>query len=230
MFSVIEMNITEKLFSLQDIKYREFHSRLMPGIDSERIIGIRIPELRRLAKELINNGEAEAFVKKLPHFYYEENNLHAFIIEQIKDYDVLISELDRFLPFVDNWATCDSLRPKLFAKNTDRLLNDAYRWMNSPHEYTVRFGIEIMMLYFLDGNFKKAYPERIAEIKSDKYYINMMISWYFATALAKQWDSVIPFIENNKLSVWVNNKTIQKAAESFRITPEQKKYLSTFRK
>lgn len=224
------MNITEQLFSLQDIKYREFHSRLMPNIDPERIIGIRIPELRKLAKELVNNGKAEAFIKNLPHYYYEENNLHSFIIEQIKDYDLLIKELDRFLPFVDNWATCDSLRPKAFNNNSDRLITDAFRWMSSSHEYTVRFGIEVMMLYYLDGNFKKDFPKRIAELESDKYYINMMIAWYFATALAKQWDAVIPFIENNQLSPWINNKTIQKAAESFRITPEQKKYLKAFKR
>ena len=224
------MNITEQLFSLQDKKYKEFHSRLMPNIDPERVIGVRIPELRRLARELIRSGEAEEFIKTLPHFYYEENNLHAFIIEQIKDYDLLVFELDRFLPFVDNWATCDSLRPVLFRKNTDRLLHDAFRWMASSHEYTVRFGIEVMMLYFLDESFKKEYPERISGLEGDKYYINMMIAWYFATALAKQWDAVIPFIENNMLGVWVNNKTIQKATESFRITPEQKKYLRTFKR
>ena len=224
------MNITEQLFSLQDKKYREFHSRLMPNIDPERIIGIRIPELRKLAKELVNNGEAEAFIKNLPHYYYEENNLHAFIIEQIKDYDLLITELDRFLPFVDNWATCDSLRPKAFKNNSDRLITDAFRWMSSSQEYTVRFGIEVMMIYFLDDNFRKDYPERIAGIESDKYYINMMIAWYFATALAKQWDAVIPFIENSMLSPWINNKTIQKAAESFRITTEQKKYLKAFKR
>ena len=224
------MNITEQLFSLQDKKYKEFHSRLMPNIDPERVIGVRIPELRRLARELIRSGEAEEFIKTLPHFYYEENNLHAFIIEQIKDYDLLIKELERFLPFVDNWATCDSLRPKIFCENTERLLSDACRWMASSHEYTVRFGIEVMMLYFLDESFKKEYPERIAGLECEKYYINMMIAWYFATALAKQWDAVIPFIENNMLSVWVNNKTIQKATESFRITPEQKKYLRTFKR
>ena len=224
------MNITEQLFSLQDKKYREFHSRLMPDIAPERIIGIRIPELRKLAKELVNNGEAEAFIKNLPHYYYEENNLHAFIIEQIKDYDLLITELDRFLPFVDNWATCDSLRPKAFKNNSDRLITDAFRWMSSSQEYTVRFGIEVMMIYFLEDNFRKDYPERIAGIESDKYYINMMIAWYFATALAKQWDAVIPFIENGMLSPWINNKTIQKAAESFRITTEQKKYLKAFKR
>ncbi len=224
------MNVTEKLFSLQDKEYREFHSRLMPNIAPERVIGIRIPVLRKLARELIKNGEAEGFIGTLPHFYYEENNLHAFIIEQIRDYDLLIKELDRFLLFVDNWATCDSLRPKAFAENTDRLIGDAFRWMSSSHEYTVRFGIEIMMLYFLDGNFKKDFPKRIAEIESDKYYINMMIAWYFATALAKQWDAVIPFIENNQLGTWIHNRTIQKATESLRITPEQKKYLRTFKR
>ena len=224
------MDITEQLFMLKDEKYKEFHSRLMPDIEPDRIIGIRVPVLRRLARELVKNGEAGEFIKVLPHFYYEENNLHAFILEEIKDYDTLISELDRFLPFIDNWATCDSLRPRIFWKNTERLIDDAERWMNSSDEFTVRFGIEAMMLYFLGGNFKKAYPERIAAIKSDKYYINMMLAWYFATALAKQWEAVIPFIENGLLSDWVHNKTIQKAIESYRITPEQKKYLRALRR
>ena len=224
------MDITEQLFLLKDEGYKEFHSRLIPDISPEKIIGIRVPVLRKLAKELVKSGEAWEFIKTLPHFYYEENNLHAFIIEQIKDYDVLIKELDRFLPFVDNWATCDSLRPVIFSKNRERLIADAQRWMSSPCEYSVRFGIEVMMLHFLEDNFKKAYPERIAAIKSDKYYINMMLSWYFATALAKQWDAVIPFIENGLLSDSVHNKTIQKATESYRITAEQKKYLRTFRR
>ncbi len=224
------MNITDRLFLLQDNEYKEFHSRLMPNISPERIIGVRIPDLRKLAKELVKNGEAEDFIKNLPHYYYEENNLHAFIIEQIRDYASLVKELDRFLPFVDNWATCDSLRPKIFSKNSDKLLTDAQRWMNSSHEYTVRFGIEVMMVYFLDSSFNEDYLKRISEIKSDKYYINMMIAWYFATALAKQWDAAVPFIENNLLSTWINNKTIQKATESNRITAEQKKYLRTFKR
>ena len=224
------MNIRDRLLALQDKEYREFHSRLMPNIDPERIIGIRIPELRRLAKEIKGSREADEFIEELPHFYYEENNLHAFLIEQLQDYDLLTDELDRFLPFVDNWATCDSLRPVIFRKNTDRLQNDAFRWMASSHEYTVRFGIEVMMIHFLDVNFRKEYPLRISEIKSDKYYINMMLAWYFATALAKQWDAVIPFIENGLADTWVHNKTIQKAIESGRITPGQKKYLRALKR
>lgn len=222
--------INKELFSLQDKSYKEFHSRLIPNIESERIIGVRIPELRKLAKRLIKEGRAEAFIKDLPHIFYEENNLHAFILEQIADYDLLISELDRFLPYVDNWATCDSLRPKAFRRNTERLLSEAEKWINSSHEYTVRFGIEILMIYFLDEHFNEAYPLKVAEIKSDKYYINMMIAWYFATALAKQWDAIIPYIEQNRLSQWVHNKTIRKAIESYRITPEQKKYLMSLKK
>ncbi|MBR3767256.1 MAG: DNA alkylation repair protein [Clostridia bacterium] len=222
--------IKKELFSLQDKSYKEFHSRLIPNIESERIIGVRIPELRNLAKRFIKEGRAEAFIKDLPHIFYEENNLHAFILEQIKDYDLLISELERFLPYIDNWATCDSLRPKVFQRNTERLLSEAEKWMNSSHEYTVRFGIEVLMIYYLDEHFSEEYPLKVAEIKSDKYYINMMIAWYFATALAKQWNAIIPYIEQNSLSQWVHNKTIQKAIESYRITPEQKKYLKTLKR
>ncbi len=224
---VISMSdsIKNRLISLEDKEYKAFHSRLMPNIPEERIIGIRIPVLRKLAKELIKEGCSDEFISVLPHYYYEENNLHAFILEEIRDFDKLIAELERFLPFVDNWATCDCLSPKAFRKNTDKLSSYALKWLEAEDEYTVRFGIETLMIYFLDDRFISDYPDAVASVKSDKYYINMMISWYFATALAKRWDDIIPFIENNKLDEWVHNKTIAKAIESYRITPEQKEKL-----
>lgn len=222
--------IREQLFLLKDGEYKEFHKRLMPTVSSDRIIGIRIPELRKLAKRLIKEEEADCFISELPHFYYEENNLHAFIIAEIRDFDVLISELERFLPHIDNWATCDSLRPAVFTKNRERLLPYVKKWIKSEDEYTVRFGIEMMMVYYLDGEYySDELPRIIAEIRSDKYYINMMIAWYFATALAKQPEAAMPYITEKRLSPWVHNKTIGKAVESFRISPEMKEKLRKYR-
>lgn len=224
------MNITEKLLSLSDLKYKEFQCKLMPTVDPETVIGVRTPKLRKFAKELTVQKETETFLKTLPHKYYEENNLHAFLIEQIADFDLCIEESEHFLPYVDNWATCDSMRPKCFKKNTDRLLICIERWLNSPHTYTVRFGIEMLMIFYLDEHFDPKYLKRVSKIKSDEYYVNMMMAWYFATALAKQWNSTVTFIEQNVLPVWVHNKTIQKAAESFRITEEQKTYLKSLKR
>ena len=216
--------ISQLLFDNQDLEYKKFHSRLMPTINPDTIIGVRIPRIRSIAKELQNNN-TEEFLNSLPHKYYEENNLHSFLIAEIKDFDDCLYEINRFLPYIDNWATCDSLRPKCFKKNTDRLLNEIYEWLKSTHTYTLRFGIECLMCYYLDDEFKPEYPEKVSQIKSDEYYVNMMLAWYFATALAKQWDSVIRYIENHRLSDWVHNKTIQKAFESYRITDTQKNYL-----
>ncbi|MBQ3038064.1 MAG: DNA alkylation repair protein [Clostridia bacterium] len=216
--------ISQLLFDNQDLEYKKFHSRLMPTINPDTIIGVRIPRIRSIAKELQNNN-TEEFLNSLPHKYYEENNLHSFLIAEIKDFDDCLYEINRFLPYIDNWATCDSLRPKCFKKNTDRLLNEIYEWLKSTHTYTLRFGIECLMCYYLDDEFKPEYPEKVSQIKSDEYYVNMMLAWYFATALAKQWDSVIGYIENHRLSDWVHNKTIQKAFESYRITDTQKNYL-----
>ncbi len=222
-------DITKKLFELQDAKYREFHSKLMPDYNKEKIIGIRIPVLKRFLKEL--NDEAKAdFIKELPHNYYEENNLHGFIIGNLSDFDECVRELNRFLPYVDNWATCDSLRPKCFKKHKDSLKEQIEIWMKSNEEYTVRFAIEMLMVHFLDEDFSEVYPQMISEIKSDKYYINMMIAWYFATALSKKWDTVIPYIIENKLSFWVHNKAIQKSCESYRFTDEQKNFLKKFKR
>lgn len=225
---VMLVEIVDRLFVLRDEKYREFHSALMPTINYEKIIGVRAPDVRKLAKEVIKESKDKDFLGKLPHNFYEENNLHAFIIAQIKDFDVLITEIERFLPFIDNWATCDSLRPKIFSKNKEKLLPYILNWLSSDSEFTVRFAVEMLMVHYLDENFTPEYPEIISKIKSDKYYINMMIAWYFATALAKKWDELIPFIEENKLTTEVHNKTIRKAVESFRISSERKDYLKKF--
>lgn len=218
-------NIQEQLFELQDLEYKAFHSRLMPTISPETIIGVRTPALRKFAKEIAKYNVAEAFIKELPHRYYEENNLHGFLIEGIKDFDKCLTEVDRFLPFVDNWATCDMMRPKVFKKNPEALLPKIREWMTSGETYTVRYGIGMLMTYFLEDNFDVKYADAVAAVESEEYYVQMMVAWYFATALAKQWDAVIPYIEKGRLERWTHNKAIQKAIESYRITPEQKVYL-----
>ena len=225
----INTQIQEYLFSQQDLKYRDFHSRLMPTIDKNVIIGVRVPILRKYAKEISKNSDVKCFLCALPHKYYEENNLHAFIIEKIKDYDTCIKMLDAFLPYIDNWATCDSLCPKIFKANKDKLLKKISIWLKSDHTYTMRFGIKMLMTFFLDEDFDIKYPTAISQIRSDEYYIKMMVAWYFATALAKQYDTIIPFIENHTLDTDTHNKAIQKAIESYRITDEQKRYLRTLR-
>ena len=220
-----EKYIRDRLFEMQDTEYRDFHAKLMPTVSKELIIGVRTPELRKFAKEIAETRIADDFMKILPHKYYEENNLHAFLIEQIKDYDLCVAEINRFLPFVDNWATCDMMRPKILKKHLAEFLPVVEKWMNSGDTYTVRFAIEMLMCYYLDGDFDISYPEMISKIRSDEYYIKMMQAWYFATALAKQYDAVIPYLEENRLDPDTHNKTIRKAIESYRITEEQKKYL-----
>ena len=222
-------SLKEKLLSLEDIPYREFHSKLMPEIEKERIIGIRIPVLRSLAKEIAGTDSAEKFLGTLPHYYYEENNLHAFMIEGIKDYPLCVEAVNRFLPFVDNWATCDSLRPKVFAKHKDELLKQIDIWLNSEHVFTVRFAIEMLMIHFLDEYFSPDFPEKIAAVRRDEYYVEMMVAWYFATALAKQYEAILPYLEERRLSPSVHAKTIRKAVESYRISDEQKAYLKTLK-
>ena len=223
------MDIVKKLLSMQDVEYKAFHSKLMPTVDENRVIGVRIPVLRKLAKELTAH-EAKTFIKSLPHFYYEENNLHAFLIERIGDYAECIKAVNEFLPFVDNWATCDSLRPKVFKKYLPELLEQVKIWIASNDTYTVRFGLEMLMCYFLDEAFSLEYLTLAASVKSEEYYVNMMLAWLFATALAKQYEATVLYIENNKLDLWVHNKTIQKATESYRITDEQKQYLKTLKR
>ena len=217
--------IREKLFELQDVKYRDFQQGLIPSVEQKEFIGIRTPALRKLAKELYKAGELDEFFKDLPHKYFDENQLHAFAISEIKDFDECMKALEEFLPFVDNWATSDQMSPKVFKKNKEELFSHIKKWLQSDHTYTVRFGIGMLMQHFLDEDFDLSYPEMVAGIRSDEYYINMMIAWYFATALAKQYESILPFIEEKRLSPWTHNKAIQKSVESYRITDEQKTYL-----
>ena len=221
-------DIQKRLFEMQDLKYRDFTAALIPTVDKETVIGVRSPMIRKLAKELSTEQKAK-FIKNLPHKYYEENNLHAAIIDSIKDYDALINELERFLPFVDNWATCDMMRPRIFKKHLSELLPKIKEWSASEHTYTIRFGLEMLMCYYLDDEFKTEYLEIPARVKSKEYYVNMMIAWFFATALAKQYEATLPYIEGKALNKWTHNKAIQKAIESYRVSDEQKAYLRTLR-
>lgn len=223
------MNVINELQSLQDLKYRDFQSKLIPTIDKSTIIGVRMPDLRKLAKK-IDENEAKIFMQDLPHTYYEENMLQSILISNMKNYDDCIDHLERFLPFVDNWAVCDCISPKIFTENTDKLIEKIKLWAKSSHTYTVRVAICLLMKYFLDEKFKVEYLKIATRIRSEEYYVNMMVAWFFATALAKQWDDVIFVLEDNLLDEWTHNKTIQKARESFRITPEQKQYLKSLKK
>lgn len=214
---------------MQDAVYKQFCSALIPTVDSQTVIGIRTPILRGYAKELAKEARFDGFLAALPHTYYEENNLHAFLIERIGDFDKTVAALDAFLPYVDNWATCDCMSPKILGKYPEVLLSKIWEWMAADHTYTIRYAIGLMMRFYLEDHFRPEYPERIAAIRSDEYYVNMMIAWYFATALAKQYDAILPYIIEKRLPEWIHNKTIQKAVESYRITPEQKVLLRTYR-
>ena len=221
--------IRVRLFELQDTEYRAFHSKLMPTVDAEKIIGVRVPMLRAYAKELKNSPEAADFILDLPHRYYEEDNLHAFLIEGIRDYDACLGALNTFLPYVDNWATCDMMCPKMLKKDLPRTFAQAQLWMQSSHVYTIRYGIGTLMRFFLDEEFDPKHLEQVANLRSEEYYVKMMIAWYFATALAKRYDAALPYIENRCLDNWTHNKAIQKAAESYRIAPERKVYLKKYK-
>ena len=218
------MNITDRIIYMRDETYRNFQSRLMPTVDKSRIIGVRTPHLRALSKS-ISDEEASEFMAHLPHTYYEEDNLHAFLIERIKDFDVCICELERFLPYVDNWATCDSMTPKVLKKETASLLFHIERWIKSEKCYTVRYAIGLLMKFYLEGEFSPSYLLKVASVKSKEYYVKMMVAWYFATALAKQYESAVVYIEGHMLDKWTEKKTVQKACESYRISEEKKKYL-----
>ena len=223
----VREKIQKDLFALADPGYRDFHAKLMPTISKETIIGVRTPALRNYAKHV---EDAEIFLSDLPHAYYEENNLHGFLIEREKDFDTCISKIDAFLPYVDNWATCDLMSPKVFRKNRTELLEHCKRWMAEKETYTIRFGMETLMTHFLDEDFKPEYLDMVASVHSREYYVNMMIAWFFATALAKQYKATLPFLEEQKLEVWTHNKTIQKAIESYRVKEEQKEYLRTLKR
>lgn len=221
--------IQKRLFEMQDSEYRAFHSKLMPTVDPEKIIGIRTPVLRKFANEFAKTDKAEKFIKNLPHKYYEENNLHAFVLEKIKNFHKAVKLTEEFLPYIDNWATCDMFMPKVFKKNKQEILPYAIKWMKSEHTYTVRYGIGILMSLFLDEDFSEEYLKLVTDIKSEEYYVNMMIAWYFATALAKQYECTVKYIEQKKLDKWVHSKAIQKAVESYRVPKETKEYLKTLK-
>ena len=227
--STIIDEIRGELMSLRDIGYRDLQIRILPTVDPKSIIGVRTPELRQLAKKVGKREEVEVFLKKLPHTYFDENQLHAFILSDIKDFQRCVDSVSLFLPYIDNWATCDQLSPKVFAKHKEELLPHIKKWIESGDTYTVRFGVGMLMQHYLDEAFDPAYPSLVARIRSDEYYVRMMVAWYFATALAKQYDAVIPYLQQKKLESWTHNKTIQKAVESYRITPEQKEYLKSLK-
>ncbi len=218
-------DIRKNLLSMQDEKYRSIQVKLFPTVDPETVIGVRTPELRSYAKTLLKEEGISTFLSDFPHKYFDENQLHAFIISEIKDYDRCIEEVNRFLPYVDNWATCDQMSPKVFKKHRLQLLDQIRIWLKSDKTYMIRFAIGMLMEHYLDDDFDIRYPDMVAAIRSDEYYVNMMIAWYFATALAKQYEAILPFIEDRKLDIWTHNKAIQKAVESYRISPEQKDYL-----
>ena len=221
--------VQQDLFTMQDLKYRDFHAKLMPTVEKESVIGVRVPVLRTYAKKFGKTEEAKQFLEILPHQYYEENNLHGLLIDQMKDYELCIEELIRFLPYINNWATCDILSVKAVKGHLDSYIKNIYQWLESDYTYTIRFGINMLMRYYLEEEFKSEYPGKVAAIRSEEYYVNMARAWYFATALAKQYDQALPFLEEQKMDVWTHNKTIQKAIESYRITPEQKEYLRTLK-
>ncbi len=218
--------LIEILMQLRDSDYQAFQARLIPNIPAERIIGVRTPELRRLAKQL---PDAASFLEALPHWYFEENQLHSFLLSESKDFDSVIQKVDRFLPYIDNWATCDQLSPKAFKKHHQKLLPYIEKWIVAQEAYAVRFAIKMLMDHFLEADFSVRYPEMVADVHREEYYIRMMAAWYFATALAKQYDTVLPFFTSNRLEPWTHNKAIQKAVESYRITPEQKDFLRKLR-
>lgn len=221
--------IQKSLFEMQDLEYKEFHAKLIPNVEPDTIIGVRTPKLRKFAKELQKTEDMTLFLQTLPHVYYEENNLHGFLLEQIRDYEECIKAVDKFLPYVDNWATCDMMAPKIFKKHLPELEEQIRIWLKSAHVYTVRFAVDMLMKYYLDEAFEPKYLEWVAQIRSQEYYVKMVAAWYFATALAKQYEAAVPFIEDKRLEQWTHNKAIQKAVESYRVSEERKCYLKTLK-
>lgn len=219
------INIQQKLLEFQDKKYKQFNSKLIPNISPETQIGVRVPHIRKIAKEIRYTSEAEAFLKDLPHRYFEENNLHGYLLETIKDFDEAITLTENFLPYIDNWATCDTITPKVFKNNLPALYEKTKEWLKSDETYTIRFGINMLMKFFLDENFKDETLSMVADIESEEYYVNMVRAWFFATAMAKQRDKTFPYFEKRKLDKWTHNKAIQKCLESLRITDKDKKIL-----
>lgn len=221
--------IEAELFRMRDEKYAAMQRKIIPTVEADRIIGVRTPVLRDFAKTLYKDDDAKAFLSCLPHRYFDEDQLHVFMISLEKNFDKCLAQVEAFLPFIDNWATCDQLSPKAFKKEAERLIPHICSWIRSDKTYIVRFAIGMLMQFFLDDRFSLEYPDMVAAVESDEYYVNMMVAWYFATALAKQYDEVLPYLEEHRLDEWTHKKTIQKAVESYRITPEQKAYLKTLR-
>jgi len=221
--------IQKRLFSLADSKYAEFQAKLIPTVAPEKFIGVRVPVLRRFSKEFEKDPMCCGFMNTLPHEYFDENLLHAILLGRIKDYDKCVAAVEVFLPCIDNWAMCDTLSPKVFGKHKSELIEKIKEWVASEKTYTCRFGINMLMTHYLDEDFKAEYLEIPESVAGEEYYVRMMVAWYYATALAKQWDAAIPYIEEHRLPKWTHNKTIQKACESYRITDEQKAYLKTLR-
>jgi 3-methyladenine DNA glycosylase AlkD len=226
---MITEEIREELFRLRDIEYRDFQVRLIPSVEPDQVIGVRTPALRKYARQLAKRADAQIFLRDLPHRYFDENQLHAFMISGIKDYGKCLEEVNIFLPCVDNWATCDQLSPAVFKKHRQELIREIRNWIDSDRTYTVRFAIGMLMRHYLDENYAEEYTDMVASVRPGEYYIDMMIAWYFATALAKQYDAVLLYLVEKRLDPWTHNKTIQKAVESYRITPEQKAYLRTLK-
>ena len=223
------MDLEARLNEVKDDKYKEFQSKLVPNINPDSILGIRTPDMRKIAKELFESNDYDSFLNELPHKYYEENLIHFFVISMIKDFDKCIEEVERFLPYVDCWPLSDQATPKSFRKNHDKLLPYIKKWIKSKHIYTARFGIRMLMNEYLGDDFNGYYLDLVASVKGDDYYLKMMVSWYFATALAKKYDETIPYFESHKLDEWVHKKAIQKAIESYRVTDEHKKYLKSLK-
>jgi 3-methyladenine DNA glycosylase AlkD len=215
----------KSLYVLQDTAYRDFNAKLIPNISKDCFIGIRTPILRKMAKDMVKSGQYKDFISHLPHKYFEENQLHAFILSEIKDFDFVITETDRFLPYINNWATCDQLSPRVFKKNLDMVYEYVFKWIKSKDVYSVRFAIKTLMQYWLDDKFDEKYADMVANINSDEYYINMMRAWYFATAAAKQYDKILPYFKRGKIDEWTRLRAIQKALESFRVSDAHKKEL-----
>ena len=225
----VRKTVQKELFVLQDLKYRDFHAKLIPSVDKEKVIGIRTPALRAYAKKFGKKEEAKQFLEILPHQYYEENNLHGLLIEQMKEYEKCVEELERFLPYIDNWATCDLLALHMMKKHRDIFIREVFRWIESDQPYTIRFGISMLMRHYLDEEFKTEYPEKVAAIRSEEYYVNMMCAWYFATALAKQREAALPYFSGGLRDEWVRKKAICKAIESRRVDDATKELLRGMR-
>ena len=223
------MDLLSRLMEVKDDKYKSFQAKLVPNISADTILGIRTPEMKNIAKELFQSGDYESFLNDLPHKYYEENLIHFFVISMIKDFDICIKEVEKFLPYVNCWPVSDQASPKCFKKNHDKLLPYIKKWIKSKHVYTARVGIRMLMNEYLGDDFKEEYLDMVASVKGEDYYLKMMVAWYFATALAKRYDETVVYFENHKIDNWVHNKAIQKALESYRVTEEHKNYLRTLK-